>query len=113
MTRAEEYRRRANQAEEQADETRNPSTKQCLLGAAREWRELANQAERHRGRKMSERGDEPKRDQPPNKMTREEAERLRALLRGTKAADLNDPFARQRVGRAIAQAIDRGPPRNR
>jgi predicted dehydrogenase len=84
-----------------------------LLGAAREWRELADQAERHRGRKMSERGEEPKRDHPLNKMTREEAERLRALLRGTKAADLNDPFARQRVGRAIAQAIDRGPPRNR
>jgi len=45
-------------------------------------------------------------------MTREEAERLRALLRGTKAADLNDPFARQRVGTAIAQAIYRGPKLN-
>jgi len=44
-------------------------------------------------------------------MSREEAERVRALLRGTKAADLNDPFARQRVGRAIAQAIYRGPPK--
>ena len=61
---------------------------------------------------MSERGGEPKRDQPPNKMTREEAERLRALLRGTNAADLNDPFARQRVGTAIAQAIYRGPKLN-
>ena len=60
---------------------------------------------------MSERGGEPKRDQPPNKMIREEAERLRALLRGTKAADLNDPLARQRVGRAIAWAIYLRPPK--
>ena len=74
---------------------------------------VATEGEASGGRKVSERGGEPKRDQPPNKMTREEAERLRALLRGTKAADLHDPFARQRVGRAIAQAIDRGPPRNR
>jgi hypothetical protein len=54
---------------------------------------------------------EPKREQPSNKMTREEAERLRALLRSTKAADLNDALARQRIGRAIAWAIERGPPK--
>jgi hypothetical protein len=62
------------------------------------------------GVQVSERG-EPKREQPSNKMTREEAERLRALLRSTKAADLNDPLARQRIGRAIAWAIERGPPK--
>jgi hypothetical protein len=63
------------------------------------------------GVKVSERGGEPKRDQPSNRMTREEAERLRQLLRGTKPADLNDATVRQRVGRAIAWAIERGPPK--
>ena len=56
---------------------------------------------------MSERGDEPKRESP-NKMTREEAERLRALLRDTRPADYR-PSPLQRVGIAIAQAIYRGP----
>ena len=57
------------------------------------------------GRKVLERrGDEkPKRDQPSNEMTREEAERLRALLRGTRAADYQ-PSGLQRVGAVIAQA---------
>jgi hypothetical protein len=37
-------------------------------------------------------------------MTPKEAERLRQLLRGTKAADLYEPSALQRVGRVIAKA---------
>jgi hypothetical protein len=58
------------------------------------------------GVQVSKPGDAPK---PSNKMTREEAERLRALLQSTKPADLNDATVRQRVGRAIAWAIERGP----
>jgi hypothetical protein len=38
-------------------------------------------------------------------MTREEAECLRELLRDTKPADLADPSALQRIGRAIARAV--------
>jgi hypothetical protein len=106
MTRAEEYRRRAKQAEAQADETPDPSTKQCFLGAAREWRKLADQAEPHAGG-----GDKPRPAPPTNKMTREEAERLRGLLRGTRPADLNEPTVLLRIGRAIAQAIYRGSPK--
>jgi hypothetical protein len=60
---------------------------------------------------VSERGGERKREAIPNKMTPEEAARLRALLRSTKVADMDDPVARQRVGRAIAWAMDRGPPK--
>ena len=44
-------------------------------------------------------------------MTREEAERLRALLRDTRPADYHEPSALQRVGKAIAQAIEPGPPK--
>ena len=50
--------------------------------------------------------DREQEQRPANKMTREEAERLRELLRG-KPADLADPAARQRVGSAITWAIDR------
>jgi hypothetical protein len=48
---------------------------------------------------VSERGGERKRDQPWNKMTPEEAERLRALLRDTRPAGY-DPSGLQRVGKA-------------
>jgi hypothetical protein len=113
MTNAEEYRRRAKEAEEQADKTGDPRAKRCFLGAAREWRKLADQAEPHGGRKMSDRGAEPKRDQPSNRMSREEAEHLRALLRGTRPADLNEPSVLLRIGRAIGQAIYRGGPKLR
>jgi hypothetical protein len=58
---------------------------------------------------VSKRGEKPRRDQPWNKMTQEEAERLRALLRDTKPADFNDDTARQRVGKVIGGAISRGP----
>jgi hypothetical protein len=44
---------------------------------------------------------------PTNKMTREEAERLRKLLQGTKPADLADLSVVQRIGRAIARAVYR------
>jgi hypothetical protein len=60
---------------------------------------------------VSERGGERKRDQPPNKMTQEEAERLRALLRSTRSADYLNPSDRQWVGKVISEAINRGPPK--
>jgi hypothetical protein len=47
MTRAEEYRMRAKEAEEQAAKTRDPGAKDGFLEIARQYRELANQAERH------------------------------------------------------------------
>jgi hypothetical protein len=46
MTRAEAYRRRAKEAEEQANKTHNSVTKQGFLDVARQWREMAEQAER-------------------------------------------------------------------
>ena len=58
---------------------------------------------------MSAAGDDREREQrPANRMTREEAERLRALLRGTEPADLAaDLPVLQRIGRTIAKAIYR------
>ena len=47
MTRAEEYRLRAKEAEEQANKVRDPSAKQGFLDIARQWREMAEQADRH------------------------------------------------------------------
>jgi hypothetical protein len=47
MTRAEEYRQRAQEAEEQADKVRDPSAKQGFLDVARRYRDMADQAERH------------------------------------------------------------------
>jgi hypothetical protein len=47
MTRAEEYRERAKEAEKQANKTRDPSAKEGFQDIARQWRELAEQAERH------------------------------------------------------------------
>jgi CheY-like chemotaxis protein len=55
---------------------------------------------------VSESGGGPKRAKPSNQMPREEAERLRALLRGTRPADY-EPSGLQRVGKAIAQATSR------
>jgi hypothetical protein len=58
------------------------------------------------GRVVSSAGDKRERErQPANKMSREEAERLRELLRRTKPADLDDPAVLQRIGKAIARAI--------
>jgi hypothetical protein len=47
MTKAEEYRKRAKEAEEQASKVRDHAAKQGFLDIARQWRELAEQAERH------------------------------------------------------------------
>jgi CheY-like chemotaxis protein len=58
---------------------------------------------------VSDRGDGHRWAKPSNQMPREEAERLWALLRGMRPADY-DPSGQQRVGKAIAQAIHRGPP---
>jgi hypothetical protein len=46
MTRAEEYRRRAKEAEENATKTSNSVTREGFLDIARQWREMAEQAER-------------------------------------------------------------------
>ena len=111
MTRAEEYRRRAKEAEEKADNASEPRIKQYFRGVASEWQKFADQAEPRYARKPTDRGVQP--GQPANKMTREEAEHLRALLRRTRPADLNEPSVLLRIGRAIAQAIYRRGPKRR
>jgi hypothetical protein len=58
-------------------------------------------------RSKENRKDEPGRVRSDSKMSKEEAERLRALLRLTDPADMSDQSARERVGKAIAQAIYR------
>jgi hypothetical protein len=47
MTRSEEYRQHAKEAEEQAKKTRDPTTKQGFLEVSRRYLELAEQAEQH------------------------------------------------------------------
>jgi hypothetical protein len=47
MTRAEQYRARAKAAEQQASKTHDTQLKEGFLEVARQWRELAEQAERH------------------------------------------------------------------
>jgi hypothetical protein len=51
---------------------------------------------------MPERKDKPGRVTSVNKMSKEDAERLRELLRRTAPADMYDPSARERVRKAIA-----------
>jgi hypothetical protein len=46
MTRAEEYRLRAKEAEEQAAKVRDHASKQGFVDIARQWREMTEQAER-------------------------------------------------------------------
>jgi hypothetical protein len=46
MTRAEEYRQRAKEAEDNAKKTDNPVTKEGFLEIARKWRQMAEEAER-------------------------------------------------------------------
>jgi hypothetical protein len=60
-----------------------------------------------RGASMPERKDEPGRVRSVSKMSKEDAERLRELLRHTDPADMSDPSAHERVGMVIAQAMDR------
>jgi hypothetical protein len=45
MTRAEEYRKRAKEAEEQANRTNDHYVKEAFLDIARQWRELADQTD--------------------------------------------------------------------
>jgi hypothetical protein len=56
---------------------------------------------------MPERKDKPVRARSVSKMTKEDAERLRELLRRTDPADVSDPSARERVAKVIAQAMNR------
>jgi len=45
MKRAEEYRKRAEEAEAMAAATRDPRAKQAYLEIAQQWRQLAEHAE--------------------------------------------------------------------
>jgi hypothetical protein len=56
---------------------------------------------------MPERKDKPDRARSVSKMTKEDAERLRELLRRTSPADMYDPSARERVAKEIAKAMHR------
>jgi hypothetical protein len=56
---------------------------------------------------MPERKDELGRLKSISKASKEDADRLRALLRRTNPADMSDPSALQRVGKVIAQAMHR------
>jgi hypothetical protein len=46
-TKAEQYRARAVECEERADETRTREAKEAFAEAARQWLIMAKQAERH------------------------------------------------------------------
>jgi hypothetical protein len=48
MTRAEEYRARAEEAEKRASEVKDIEAKRIYLDMARQWREMATRAERDR-----------------------------------------------------------------
>jgi hypothetical protein len=54
---------------------------------------------------MQERRDKLGRARSVNKMSMEDAERLRELLRRTDPADMCDPSVRERVGKEIAKAM--------
>ena len=47
MTRAEQYRLRAKDAEQCAKESRDSDAKRTFLEIAKNWRDMADQAERH------------------------------------------------------------------
>jgi hypothetical protein len=49
----------------------------------------------------------PERKNEPRKMSNEDAERLRELLRRTEPADMSDPSVRERVGKEIAKSMHR------
>lgn len=57
--------------------------------------------------------DEPARGRSASRMSEEEAERLRALLRDTNPAGLWSPAVRQRVGEMLVEATRRGFTRKR
>jgi hypothetical protein len=54
---------------------------------------------------MPERGGKAGQVRSVSKMTKEDAERLRELLRRTDPADMSDSSVRERVGREIAKAM--------
>ena len=56
---------------------------------------------------MPERNDEPGRVRSVSKMSNEDAERLRELLRRTEPADMSDPSLHERVGKEIAKSMHR------
>jgi hypothetical protein len=56
---------------------------------------------------MPERKDELGPAGSVSRMSKEDAERLRELLRRTDPADMSDPSAHERVGKVIAQAMYR------
>jgi hypothetical protein len=56
---------------------------------------------------MPERKEKPDRVRSVSKLTKEDAERLRELLRRTDPADMSDPSARERVAKEIAKAMHR------
>jgi hypothetical protein len=60
---------------------------------------------------MPERGGKAGQAGSVNKMSKEDAERLRELLRRPDPADMCDPSVRERVGKEIAKAMHR--PSNR
>jgi len=47
MTRAEQYRQHAREAENQAKQARDADAIEGLLDLAQQWRDLAKQVERH------------------------------------------------------------------
>ena len=47
-TKAEQYRRKAEEAEQLAESVRDYAAKQAYVEIARQWREMAAQAERQR-----------------------------------------------------------------
>jgi hypothetical protein len=47
MTKAEEYRERAREADEAAEQSRDLLAKQMYRQVAQNWRDMANQAERN------------------------------------------------------------------
>jgi hypothetical protein len=47
MTKAEDYRLRAKKGRGTSQQNRDPVTKQGFLDIARQWREMAERAERH------------------------------------------------------------------
>jgi hypothetical protein len=48
-TKVEEYRRKAEEADATAERTRDYAAKTIYLDIARQWRDMAAQAERHGG----------------------------------------------------------------
>jgi hypothetical protein len=46
-SRTEEYRAKAKECEEAAEGFRDPNTKEQMLGVARQWRHMADNAEKH------------------------------------------------------------------